>query len=198
MAWHDGKWWPLYVPDWYAPRVSQHFFDPYSFCHILHGFIFFGLWGWWPELVWGYAWWWVWLVGAVLALLGELVHEIIENSKWVIQLYRDNSGTSGQYEGDSTQNIIGDLISALFGWYVTALLHMAGYPWLVVVWTVISEAFLIWYMRDCGLFICIQLICPIKSIQAWQAEGIPVAAIDKTEEIEKEKRNKVQDLSSDS
>ena len=105
---------------------------------------------------------WVWLVGAVLALLGELVHEIIENSEWVIQLYRDNSGTSGQYEGDSTQNIIGDLISALFGWYVTALLHMAGYPWLVVVWTVISEAFLIWYMRDCGLFICIQLICPIK------------------------------------
>ena len=114
------------------------------------------------SLVWGYAWWWVWLVGAVLALLGELVHEIIENSEWVIQLYRDNSGTSGQYEGDSTQNIIGDLISALFGWYVTALLHMAGYPWLVVVWTVISEAFLIWYMRDCGLFICIQLICPIK------------------------------------
>ena len=30
--------------------MSQHFFDPYSFCHILHGFIFFGLWGWWPEL----------------------------------------------------------------------------------------------------------------------------------------------------
>ena len=101
-------------------------------------------------------------MGAVLAVLGELVHEIIENSDWVIQLYRDNSGTSGQYEGDSTQNIVGDLISALFGWYVTALLHMTGYPWLVVIWTVISESILIWYMRDCGLLICIQLICPIK------------------------------------
>ena len=61
MAWHNGKWWPLYVPDWYHPRVSQHFFDPYSFLHILHGFIFFGLWGWWPGLVWGVEWWWVWV-----------------------------------------------------------------------------------------------------------------------------------------
>ena len=69
-------------------RVSQHFFDPYSFCHILHGFIFYGLWGWWPELVWGYNWWWVWLLGAVLAVLGELVHELIENSEWCIELYR--------------------------------------------------------------------------------------------------------------
>ena len=112
MAWHTGKWWPLYVPEWYAPRyvmshvskdvklplfyittyffyrVSQHFFDPYSFCHILHGFIFYGLWGWWPELVWGYAWWWVWLLGAVLGVMAELVHELIENSEWCIELYR--------------------------------------------------------------------------------------------------------------
>ena len=85
--------------------MSQHFFDPYSFCHILHGFIFYGCWGWWPELVFGAAWWWVWVVGAVLALLGELVHELVENSECVINLYRNNSGTSGQYEGDSTQNI---------------------------------------------------------------------------------------------
>ena len=82
----------------------------------------------------------------------------------VICYFRNNSGTSGQYEGDSVQNILGDLMSALFGWYVTALLHLAGYPWLVVIWTVISEAILLWYMRDCGLLICIQLICPIKVI----------------------------------
>jgi len=194
MAWHDGEWWPLYVPDWYAPRVSQYFFDPYSFCHILHGFIFYGLWGWWPELVWGYNWWWVWLLGAVLAVLGELVHELIENSEWCIELYRNNSGTSGQYDGDSVQNILGDLMSCLFGWYVTALLHLAGYPWIVVIWTVISEAILIWYMRDCGLLICIQLICPIKAIQAWQAEGIPLVALDpKSEELQPKKNENKSD-----
>ena len=53
----------------------------------------------------GPVWWWVWVVGAVLSLVGELVHELIENSECVINLYRNNSGTSSQYEGDSTQNI---------------------------------------------------------------------------------------------
>ena len=88
-------------------------------------------------------WWWPWLAGAGLAVLGELVHEIIENSEWMIQMYRSNSGTSGQYQGDSSQNIAGDLVSALTGWYVTLGLHIAGYPWLVVVWTLISEVIII-------------------------------------------------------
>ncbi len=29
--------------------------------------------------------WWVWLVGAGIALLAELAHELIENSEWMIQ-----------------------------------------------------------------------------------------------------------------
>ena len=95
-------------------RVSQHFFDPYSFCHILHGFIFYGLWGWWPELVWGRAWWWVWLAGAGLAVLAELCHEIIENSEWVIQLYRSNSGTSSQYEVPTLPRLYNDYATTEF------------------------------------------------------------------------------------
>ena len=70
----------------------------------------------------------------------------------------------------------------------------------------------VWYMRDCGLLICIQLMCPIKvlppasslqydvylilfqSVQAWQAEGVPVAAVDKTEDsVELNKTNEKQD-----
>ena len=46
-------------------------------------------------------------------------------------------------QGDSTQNIVGDLVSATLGWYVTALLHLAGCPWLVIVWTAVSEAVLV-------------------------------------------------------
>jgi hypothetical protein len=49
--------------------------------------------------------WWVWLVGAAISLLAELTHELVENSEWMIQLYRNNSGTSGLYQGDSSQNI---------------------------------------------------------------------------------------------
>jgi len=173
MAWHNGEWWPLYVPEWYSPRVSQHFFDPYSFCHILHGFIFFGLWGWWPELVWGYAWWWVWLVGPALSLLAELSHEIIENSEWMINLYRNNSGTSGLYQGDSAQNIVGDLLSCTFGWYLTALCVHYQVWWVILIWTVTSEVGLLLYMRDNGVLVVVQLSCNIQAIKDWQAEKVP-------------------------
>merc|ERR1719430_320279 len=45
MAWHKGTWWPLYVKEWYAPKSSQHMFDPYSFCLLVLGLLFHLLWG---------------------------------------------------------------------------------------------------------------------------------------------------------
>eukprot|EP00088_Acartia_fossae_P021824 TRINITY_DN23190_c0_g1_i1.p1 TRINITY_DN23190_c0_g1~~TRINITY_DN23190_c0_g1_i1.p1 ORF type:complete len:222 (-),score=26.43 TRINITY_DN23190_c0_g1_i1:91-726(-) len=174
MAWHNGKWWPLYVPQWYHPRVSQHFFDPYSFMHIEHGFIFYGLWGWWPELVWGYTWWWVWIVGGVLNFLAELTHEIIENTPCIIQLFRNNSGTSSEYNGDAWQNIVGDLISCTFGWYViTVACHYEVCQYVIPIWVVTTEIGLLLYMRDSPILVVIQLICPIEAIKKWQAEKVP-------------------------
>ena len=35
--------------------------------------------------------------------------------------------------------LVGDLLSCLLGWYVTAGLHLLGYPWIVLVWTAVSE-----------------------------------------------------------
>ena len=176
MAWHNGKFWPLYVPEWYHPKVSQYFFDPYSFCHILHWFIFYGLWGWWVPSTFGWGetqtWWWTWVCGAFLGLFMEFCHEMIENSEIGISRFRNTSGTSEFYKGDSLQNIIGDIISAMFGWFLTAVLHQAGYPWLVLLWTVISELASVLYMRDCGVLIIIQLLFNSESIKAWQTEKI--------------------------
>ena len=45
MAWHKGTWWPLYVKEWYAPKSSQHMFEPYSFCLLVMGLVFQLLWG---------------------------------------------------------------------------------------------------------------------------------------------------------
>ena len=91
MAWHKGSWWPPAVKQWYSPSVSQHFFDPYSFTHLLHGFIF--------HLVWALLFHLNEDLGILFAFLLELTWEITENSEAVIQRYRQNNGTSADYEG---------------------------------------------------------------------------------------------------
>ena len=91
MAWHKGSWWPLFVKEWYAPRSSQHMFDPYSFCLIVLGLLF--------HLLWGTDDIDYWIFGFLAALLLELLLEIIGNSQFVLKRIRNNSGTSGEYIG---------------------------------------------------------------------------------------------------
>ena len=131
MAWHNGKWWPLYKPEWYSPNVSQFMFDPYSFSHVLHGLALFYLWqaigaGIGMAIVGGefQSLWenvWVSIAGFMVMFVVELGWEVLENSKWVIKRFRENSGTSQDYVGDSVQNIIGDLISCQAGFCLTWL-----------------------------------------------------------------------------
>ena len=91
MAWHKGTWWPLYVKEWYAPKSSQHMFDPYSFCLIVLGLLFHLLWG--TEDVDN------WIFGFLVAIGVELILEIIGNSQFMLKRIRNNSGTSGEYIG---------------------------------------------------------------------------------------------------
>ena len=91
MAWHKGSWWPLFVKEWYAPKSSQHMFDPYSFCLVVLGLLF--------HLLWGTDDIDYWIFGFLAALLIELVLEIVGNSQFVLNRIRNNSGTSGEYIG---------------------------------------------------------------------------------------------------
>src|SRR4051812_39812080 len=60
---------------------SQHLFDPYSFSHILHGILFYGI---------------LWLIAKkipakyrfLIALLIEVGWELLENSNFIINRYR--------------------------------------------------------------------------------------------------------------
>ena len=91
MAWHKGTWWPLYVKEWYAPKSSQHMFDPYSLCLLVLGLVF--------QLLWGTDDCETWILGFLLALGLELVWEVIGNSQFVLKRIKNNSGTSGEYIG---------------------------------------------------------------------------------------------------
>ena len=130
MAWHNGLWWPLYTSAWYSPKVSQYMFDPYSFTHVLHGVIL-------QPIISNIT---SSLPGGLLScLLLELGWEVVENSPAVMRRFRANSGTSGQYHGDSVQNIIGDLVSCGAGYVVSTVLGRCGLGWARVAWVAMSE-----------------------------------------------------------
>ena len=166
MAWHKGEWKPLYVSQWYSPGVSQHPFDPYSFTHILHGVLLC------------YVWQWIGLnyfTGFLAMFAFELSWEIIENSKWVIERYRETSGTSEDYQGDSYQNSLGDLMACQTGYILSCIFISIGMAWLSFVWYLVTEICLIVYMRDCLTFTCVTLFFPNEKISKWQAEGVEKA-----------------------
>ena len=173
MGWHKGSWWPLYVPDWYSPYVSQYPFDPYSFTHILHGHIFFHLF---HQL--GCKPW----IGLLMGSFLEIVWETIENRPAWIEDFRENSGTSHDYKGDSYQNSLGDLVSCIAGYFLAWLFQVKGAPWLSLIWFLISELCCLVYMRDCGILIVLILMAPPAlvpkdKIMQWQEQGVGIARI---------------------
>ena len=164
MAWHNGLWWPLYTPTWYSPKVSQYMFDPYSFTHVLHGVIFQPI----LSRVMQSS-----LGGFLSCMLLELGWEVLENSAMMMRRFRENSGTSGQYKGDSIQNILGDLLSCGAGYALGTAFHVSGVWWASLVWVVVSEAGCVLYMRDNLALIIFALIHKSEALVAWQAKGLP-------------------------
>merc|ERR1712106_1091089 len=165
MAWHKGTWWPLYVKEWYAPKSSQHMFDPYSFCLLVLGLIFHPLWG--TDNIDN------WIFGFLLAIVLELIWEVIGNSQFVLKRIRDNSGTSGEYIGDSIQNIFGDIFSCAIGYILGTVFVAVELWWFSLVWVIVSEAVCIWYMRDSLLMTVLTLLVHSDKLKTWQCVRIP-------------------------
>jgi len=140
-----------------SPGNSQHLFDPYTFTHILHGFLFFGfvclLW---PRLD-GY-----WKTAATLAL--ETLWEVIENSTFIIERYRSQTISLG-YTGDTIVNSFGDLIACAVGVIVARWLGVAK----TVILAIAIELVLLATVRDNLLLNIIMLFYPSEAIRAWQS-----------------------------
>ena len=100
LVWTAGPC-PLWVPEWYPPKVSQYMFDPHSFVHILHGIILHLIMGRFIPLV----------IGLPLALLLELAWEYLENTDFWIKM---NSGApdkeNNQEERESIHHVVGSII----------------------------------------------------------------------------------------
>lgn len=156
-------WWcssgdfAIYINEaWNSSHTSQHLFDPYSFTHVLHGVAFF-----WAinllfrKLAIGWKF--------TLAIAIECGWEIFENSQFIIEKYRENTASLA-YFGDSIANSIGDLIACGVGFWIATKLG----TWKSVVFFVLVEVVLIFWIRDSLLLNILMLISPIEAIKTWQ------------------------------
>jgi hypothetical protein len=136
---------------------SQQFLDPYSFTHILHGFMFCGL----LALVarpvppdWRLC----------LAVSLEAAWEVVENSAYVINRYREATAALG-YQGDAIFNSMGDLVMCGLGFVMAYQLGLRR----SLVFFLAVEVVLILSIRDSLLLNIIMLIQPIDALKAGQA-----------------------------
>ena len=178
MPWNNGAWWPIYVPQWWSPAVSRHPLDPYSLVHTQTGVILFYVFGfpiWYSlkeenESSPGFDSWHLW-IGFGITLVLSLTFEIIENLPCIIDKYREASGTSSDYDGDSYQNIIGDLIVVQLGYMISWLFTFLGVPWVSAIWFLVVDIWLILYMRD-SVLLFFNVFVKHQGIIAWQAKGV--------------------------
>src|SRR5215475_11684822 len=90
----------LWVNDPFSPDMSQQLADWYSFSHIIHGFIFFGL----LHLI---APQLPFRVRLLIAMGVEITWEFVENTPATIEHYRQQALAAG-YRGDSILNSLSD------------------------------------------------------------------------------------------
>jgi hypothetical protein len=152
----------LWVSDPFSPDMSQQLADWYSFSHLIHGFIFFGM---------------LHLVAPRLPLAARLLiamgveigWEFAENSPAVIQHYRQQALAVG-YSGDSILNSVSDTAMMSSGFFLASRLRART----IVLLAVAFEFFTLSMIRDNLTLNVINLIAPsswapIQAIHRWQA-----------------------------
>jgi hypothetical protein len=146
-----------WVGDAWSADTSQHLFDPYSFTHVLHGFAFCGLLALLVPLV---EWHW----RLVLAVVLEAAWEVIENTDFVINRYREATAALG-YNGDTVVNSLGDVVACALGFLLAR--RLGALKTLLVF--ALTEVVLLLWIRDSLLLNILLLVYPSKSLRAWQA-----------------------------
>lgn len=152
----------LWVNDPFSPDNSQQLADWYSFSHIIHGFIFFGLLQLAaPRLPLGARF--------LIAMGVEIAWELTENTPAVIRHYRQQALAAG-YNGDSILNSVSDTSMMCAGFFLAAFLR-ARYVVAVAIGLEICTA---WAIRDNLTLNVINLTAPaewapIRAIHRWQA-----------------------------
>jgi hypothetical protein len=141
----------------HSAENSQQVTDWYTFSHVIHGILFYALlWLLFPRMP----------VGMRFALAAgiEVSWEVLENSPWIIQRYREQALAQG-YFGDSVLNSISDSCAMMLGFLLASRLP----KWASVAIVVSLEAFTMHEIHDGLILNIIQLIHPMDAIARWQS-----------------------------
>lgn len=146
----------IWSGDAWGKDASQHFLDPYSFTHMLHGVLFCGILALiLPKLHWR------WRLAA--AVLLEALWEMLENTNYIVDKYRETTA-SQEYLGDTIFNSFGDVVACATGFLIALRI---GWKWSVALYIAV-EVFLILWIRDSLTINIIMLLYPIESLKQWQ------------------------------
>ena len=136
---------------------SQHLADWYTPSHIIHGFLFYALgWAFLRRNPFGERF--------LMAVAVEAAWELIENSQYIINRYREATMALG-YNGDSVINSLADI-----GWMTVGFLLARRLPVFVTVGLAIAfELITLWIIRDNLTLNVVMLLAPVDAIREWQA-----------------------------
>jgi uncharacterized membrane protein YjdF len=151
----------VWTSDAWGSQTSQLFLDPYSFTHLLHGFMFAGLLLLFFRFIVQRDIPTSWRLVIVLALEG--LWEILENTNAVIDRYREATASLG-YRGDTVINSVGDMLCCGIGLLIARKLGwLRSLPIFIA-----SEIMLALWIRDGLVLEIIMLIHPFEVIKKWQ------------------------------
>jgi hypothetical protein len=150
----------LWHGDIFSAENSQHLTDWHTATHVLHGMLFYA--GLWLSARWrgmrlplGTA--------LVLAVAAESGWEILENTPFIINRYRETTLALG-YEGDSIVNAIFDIVAMIAGFMLARFMPVA----VTLAIGAAIELVLALAIRDNLILNLLMLLMPIEAIEAWQ------------------------------
>lgn len=147
----------LWVGDIRSAEMSQQVTDWYTFSHIVHGILFYGLLRLLlPRLP--------VVVRLAIAVGIEATWEIAENTPWVIEAYRQQALARG-YVGDSIVNSLSDTLSMMTGFALASIL-----PWrATLALAIVMEVAVGYLVHDNLTLNILNFIHRFPAIEAWQS-----------------------------
>ncbi len=95
----------------------------------------------------------------------ESAWEIVENTSYVIERFRETKMAQGYY-GDSILNSVGDISAMIVGFLIA--MQLTNRWWVLALFVALEASLALW-IRDNMTLNIVMLIYPVPGVREWQA-----------------------------